>query len=383
MSAKTQRLKQRADGRDACRYNDQWFYGETEDEALEAREDYKARERLQIAREAKGTTVYTYAFSWLPVHKASVAKNTYNSYAGYLNRLVDKLGDLPMKDVTPSDIKAVYNSFLGQSESSIRKAKMLYNDLWDGAIEDGIVLTNPCRAKSAQPHHGTEGSHRSLTPEEDSLILSFDDPLRLAVLTMRYAGLRRGEVIALDIDRDVDFGAGVINVREAVHFEGNKAIIGDTKTSAGVREVPLFSVLRRELEGHHGLLTPSRGGVVMSQSAWDNAWTGYINRLERKINGHQKGWRGRTREHKRLIAEGKPLPPWRDISIRPHDLRHSYCTMLRDAGVDMKLAIRWMGHEDEKMILRIYDHVTKTRINAAIANVEARLQNLTTVLTTD
>lgn len=45
--------------------------------------------------------------------------------------------------------------------------------------------------------------------------------------------------------------------------------------------------------------------------------------------------------------------------------------MLRDAGVDMKLAIRWMGHADEKMILRIYDHVTDLRIQSAIRNVNA------------
>ena len=33
---KKQHLKQRADGRYACRYRDQWFYGLTEGEALEA-----------------------------------------------------------------------------------------------------------------------------------------------------------------------------------------------------------------------------------------------------------------------------------------------------------------------------------------------------------
>lgn len=43
--------------------------------------------------------------------------------------------------------------------------------------------------------------------------------------------------------------------------------------------------------------------------------------------------------------------------------------MLRDAGVDLKLAMRWMGHADEKMILRVYDHVSEFRTQQAMADV--------------
>ena len=53
------------------------------------------------------------------------------------------------------------------------------------------------------------------------------------------------------------------------------------------------------------------------------------------------------------------------ISVRCHDLRHSYCTWLRDSGIDMHQAIIWMGHADEKMILRVYDHPGTDRENAA------------------
>ena len=60
---------------------------------------------------------------------------------------------------------------------------------------------------------------------------------------------------------------------------------------------------------------------------------------------------------------------WRPWTVRPHDLRHSFCVMLRDAGVDLKLAIRWMGHADEKMILRIYDHVSAMRIESAVRSM--------------
>lgn len=38
---KAPHLKRRSDGRYACRYQDMWFYGNTENEALRDREDYK------------------------------------------------------------------------------------------------------------------------------------------------------------------------------------------------------------------------------------------------------------------------------------------------------------------------------------------------------
>lgn len=44
--------------------------------------------------------------------------------------------------------------------------------------------------------------------------------------------------------------------------------------------------------------------------------------------------------------------------------------MLRDAGTDLKLAMKWMGHADEKMILKIYDHVTDFRTEQALSTLE-------------
>ena len=112
----------------------------------------------------------------------------------------------------------------------------------------------------------------------------------------------------------------------------------------------------------------------MTEIAFRRAWESWINDLERSLNGgYDRRWYGRTREQKALQARGE-LPPYRTVNIRPHDLRHSYCTMLRDAGVDMKLAILWLGHADEKMVLRVYDHPTASRAQAAVDNLNALLK---------
>ena len=342
---KKQQLSERKDGRYKATYHGIQFMGKTSDEALKKRQEYIDAETRGEILDRAGTTVFTYACNWLPVHKASVAKNTYNSYVNYMNRLIDKIGRMPMKDVTPSDIKSVYNEYLGKSESTIRKARMLYVDLWDCAIEDGIVRSNPCRSKSAKPHKGTSGSHRALSPEEDDIILNCPSEFRNGALLMRYAGLRRGEVMAFNIDKDVDFTAGTITVSRAIHFEGNKGVVGDPKTEAGKRTIPLLDVLRIALQGQHGPVCHLKKASSVTSSAWRHIWGKYVRDLEK-------------------YSKMK-------ILIRPHDLRHSFATTLRDAGVDPKLAIRWMGHSDEKMILRIYDHPGETRVQKAIEGLNS------------
>lgn len=391
--AKQQHLKQRKDGRYCAVYKGKQFMALSEKEALAMRQAYKdAQERGEDPIDT--TTVFEYAYGWLPVHKASVAKNTYKAYKNYLNKLVSVVGEMIMSEVTPSDIKSVYNLFLGQSESTIKKAKMLYVDLWDCAIEDKVCKSNPCRSKGAQPHTGSSGSHRALTEEEDELILNCPADLRKAVLLMRYGGLRRGEVMCFDLDKDIDFEKKIITVSKAIHFEGNQGVEDDPKTDAGKREIPLLDILGNELKDQHGMICPMKKISTMTSSSWRSMWDHYIMQLEAYINGcPQKRWFHLTKEWKETHpdewekylklkkkdpnkAEEYRLKDWKEVTIRPHDLRHSYCTMLRNNGVDIKLAILWMGHADEKMILRIYDHPPQKRVEATVKNLNKSVNHM-------
>jgi integrase len=166
--------------------------------------------------------------------------------------------------------------------------------------------------------------------------------MQLAALVMLFCGLRRGEVLALT---DQDIGESV-TVSRAVYFVGNRPHISAPKTGHSVRSVPVPSVLRPFLADLTGFVAKGSNGSMMTEQAFQRGWESYMTALTK--------------------AAGHP------VSIRPHDLRHTYCTMLRDAGVDIHQAIIWMGHADEKLILRIYDHPgyereeqAKTALNSA------------------
>jgi integrase len=328
---KKQVLKARKDGRYCCKYKGIQFMGNSSDEALAARDEYKRRE-AEGQRIGQHVTLGAYAAEWLPVHKAGVKQTTYNGYVSILEAVIAPAAAVPLDQLSTDDIARLYSRLNGKSASYIHKAKNLLTAILDSATDAGYMRKNPCRAQSVKPPKGTKGTHRAITDEEKRLILSTPHRMQLAALFMLFCGLRRGEALAVEAS---DISGDMLTVSRAVAFVGNRPVVSTPKTEAGIRSVPVPPILRPFLSDLKGFAVTSANGSIMSETAFQRGWKSFLHALS--------------------IAAGHP------VSIRAHDLRHTYCTMLRDAGVDIHQAIIWMGHADEKMILRIYDHPGRTR----------------------
>ena len=372
---KKQKLKKRPDGRYACRYHGQWFYSTDHDDCLRQREQYKAQQRqgVRIAY-----FVREYAEKWLDRSCPNISPSTRKGYFSHLQTLINAIGHLPLADVKPSDIKCIYSThYKGLSNSYIKAAKQLFCALFDSAVADGLIQANPARDKTAKPHKGKTGGHRSITKQERQWIesLCINHRAHPVAMAMLYAGLRPQEAKALDIDRDVDFKRETITVRNTAHIDpenGQKyAISAQGKTERANRRIPLLPPLKRALQGKHGALCASAHGEQISRTTWRVLWNSYVNQMEKEINGVQRRWYGRTKEHKAILAAGGELPPWVSFTVTPYDLRHSFATMCRDAKppIELHTVIAWMGHSDAKMILHIYDSVTNERDEAEAARL--------------
>ena len=360
---KRQRLKRRADGYYVCRYKDQWFYSMDEDEALEMRKEYKRLEKLQLT---SIPTVKEYAEKWIDRAYPSVAKTTKAQLRIHLKKLTDAIGEKLLTEVKPSYIKDIYSTkYIGLSNSYIGAAKQLYCAMFDAAVADRYISLNPARDKTAKPHRGTVGSHRQITSQEREWIetLCTDHRAWPAVMTMLYAGIRPQEVKAVKIERDVDEKAETITLHESAHIEDSNhyKLTKEGKTDKAMRTIPLFPPLKKALSGRKGYLITSAKGEKVTIQAWKSAWESYVVCMETAINGMQKRWYGRTKEHKKILDDGGKLPPWIEFTVVPYDLRHSFCCMCRDNRVEIKTCIRWMGHADAKMILKIYDEASDDR----------------------
>lgn len=370
---KKERLKVRKDGRYKCKWHGIQFYGSTPEEAFAARDEYIQNQEKGFKRQ----TVSDYALPWLRRSFPEVADSTYTGLAIHLQHMIDEIGDKQIANIVPSDIKDIYsNQYKGCSTSYLKSAKQLFSSLFDSAVADGMIHFNPARDKTAKPQKGSQPKTRPITDQEREWILTLctDHRCYPAVMTMLYAGLRPQEAKAVTIEKDVDFKNHIITLHEFAHNNGQKYdFTGEGKTDKANRQIPLFPPLEQALKGKKGYLIASAHGERVTHTTWRVAWNSYKAAMERAINGMPKRWYGRTREHKKLIEQEKPLPEWKSFDIVPYDLRHSFCVMCRDAGVEINTCRRWMGHADAKMILKVYDSVSEDRSTEERKKIENRL----------
>lgn len=375
--------KPQANGMYRYWYKGKQFWGKTDAEAKQKRDEYKYECEHGIERPEQ-ITVIDLADKWLQT-KAGIDRRTYNQYVTVMEKMTGILGDKLVSAVTPADIKKVWKQYDGLSQSYINKGKFLYKSLFQYAIDNRYCVTNPMMAESSKPHRGTKGTHRCLTKTEQMLVETVPHRVHNGAMFMMKAGLRRGELLAL---QKADIHDDRIWVTKAVKFINNRPVIGDTKNESSERSVPLFAALKPLADDINGYVLPDENGLLCSETAFNRAWESYMTDLSAHLNGCQKRWWHLTKEWKqthpkeyqhyldlkeqdrKAEAEEYRLQGWVDVSFKPHDLRHTFVTTCRDKGIDIKVCIDWCGHSSERMILEIYDHPSEFRENNAISMMD-------------
>lgn len=363
------KLTKRNDGRFKVNYGTKQFYGKTKAEALKKRDEYVASESIGLNLDYAEMTFLDYGLNWLSVYRAECGVSQQKQYAKMVDFTASALRNKPMRNITVTDMQGVCNRLSVYSASHVAKYMSMIRGIFRTAVAEGALIRNPMELVKRPKCKKTEG-HRALEPWERDLVTSTyaDHDFGLCAMVMLYAGLRRGEALYIDVDRDVDFQKMTITVRGAVSFaEGNQPQLTDGKTDAAQRTIPLVPPLADALRGHHGLLCTKADGSLMTQAAFDRKYDSYITFLETRLNGCHKRWYGKTKAHKALHEAGEELPRWKDITIRCHDFRVDFCTRCYYAGIPLKTLQSWMGHSDAQMILQIYSKLTKEQeINDAI-----------------
>lgn len=151
---------------------------------------------------------------------------------------------------------------------------------------------------------------------------------RAMILTAAYSGLRQGELLALEWD-DLELDDSRVHVRRSVDVDRT------TKAPKTFRErsARLLKPGTKALRAWQAEAAPSR--LVFPN--------------ERGAIIHRSNWNRRVWTPARTAA-GLP-------TIRFHDLRHTYVSMLLRDGVDPVRVARWAGHSTPRMTWDVYAHV--------------------------
>lgn len=170
----------------------------------------------------------------------------------------------------------------------------------------------------------------------------------LAAMLLLYSGLRRSEATALTW-ADIDLDDATITVNKGYDFRAKKVKI--TKTPAGVRVVSIPKVLvdylRTQQDGCFYVLHNHKG-QQMTEQGWKRLWESYMRDLNVKY-----GYDGQQNKNR---PGGLPM---RIDAFTPHQLRHTFCTLMYFAGVDVMTARDQMGHKDISVTLGIYTALDK------------------------
>ena len=150
------------------------------------------------------------------------------------------------------------------------------------------------------------------------------------VSLLAYTGLRFGELVGSRVE-DVDLGPRRIRVRRSITQVGGKLVEGNPKSAAGRRSIPIP-------ERVMPILSARVTGRLPGQPAITSP-TGSLLGLE--------NWKRATRWRNAIVEIGRP-------SLRVHDLRHTYASLARRAGADLRRLQKTMGHASITVTAHIY-----------------------------
>lgn len=304
----------------------------------------------------KHTTVYKYALQWLQAEKQNKSASTYNGYHNIIQNHLGNLADMELLQVKRSDVLIAIAALEGHYDLQ-RRLRMTLNQIFESAIDDGMLYKNVCRNIPIGKKPKT--AQRNFTELEKQAILTadLDEREEIFVLLLYYTGMRCGEILALD-HTCINFHTGSIHVQAAVSLQKNQPIIKSPKTEAGNRYISILTPLQKKLHTYVTNLKKNGGYYLFAGPAGEPFSKTIYRRFWKKIRNKIQD------RYERISSTGTASAGTTGITVvfdydgmTPHRFRHNFATMLHDAGVDAKEAQIILGHSDVRVTLDIYTHL--------------------------
>ena len=326
----------RADGRYQGYWHEPSAKGKGKRHYIYDRDPKRLFERIQ-AKENETPAPLTFEAAldaWEAKHRERCGNKTAETYKAPIQRVRDQFAGMDAEEVTAQDVQAFLADLgkKGYAKRTVQMHRDILNMVFNNAIVENGLRYNPCTAVSMP--RNLPSSTRELPKDEaiEAVKAGKDTPFGLFAMICLYAGLRRGEVLALRYE-DIDRNAGLIHVTKSVEYVSNNAHIKAPKTKAGVRDVPLLAPLAEAIpKDGSGYIFPREDGKPLSKTQYRKRWLRYCAAIGYDITAHQ--------------------------------LRHGYATILYEAGIPDKDAQELLGHSDITLTRNVYTHIRQSQKEA-------------------
>lgn len=281
------------------------------------------------------------------------------------------IGDIPMEDITHTDVQNMINQLdkQGYSYSSIVKAKQCVNGTFRKYRVEFHYLIDPCENIILPKKKKKDQADIKYFDKEQRQLIK-EGALRkhktgqsvyrmgCLIVVLMYTGMRVGELLGLkwenvnfdDKTIKVDRTASQITVDENGNIHYNQTIKDRTKTQSAYRFVPMNNETVKALKiaqsvtGNCEYICTTKNGKLMTESN--------IYRMLQNIQLYMG------------IAESK------QDCLGVHALRHTFASMMFQNNCPVKIVSEILGHADTKVTENTYIHLIDEQKAKAIENID-------------
>jgi integrase len=243
------------------------------------------------------------------------------------------------------------------------------SSILDMAVREKYITENPCRSKSITP---PKVPKKVLIPWAKSKVDAIHEALpkrsKIVIPLGAGLGLRRGEMLAVDVGEDLDRDEGVLHVQRQIRRLSDGAVVFSLPKHDRTRSVPVADYVLKSIDAYVEAFPPISvtlpwkfadgplvtAHVLMSRED-KKTWYGELF--------HATVWRGAFR---------KAGIPMRRRIDGEHQLRHFYASVQLANLVSIRELADYLGHGDPALTLRTYTHLmpsSHARSRAAIDGV--------------
>lgn len=352
---------QRKDGTYQYRYTDQMkirrtFYARTlEDLRRKEKKIQKAIDNRLDYTEGM-INVLTLVDRYLAT-KQGVRQNTKVGYRFVTNLLKkEEFCYRQIMDIRMSDAKAwmikLHND--GYHYSTLCTIKGVVGPAFQMAVEEDILTKNPFSFGVTKVVPNDSVTRIALDPEQLKCWMDFiwnDNIYRRyydEFVVLLGTGMRISEFCGLT-KKDLDFENRRIRVeRQLLRDRQSNYVIEKPKTKSGSRFIPMTDAVYEALRN----IVDKRPKVKVEYTV--NGVGGFLTLdkdLKPKVALHYEKYCFWAMEKYKKHFPDKPLPV-----ITPHVFRHTFCTDMANAGLDIKSLQYVMGHSDANVTMNVYTH---------------------------
>lgn len=332
----------------------QSIYGRTLSELRELEKDLEHDLWDGIDPNGGNITVFEYVQKYIKT-KRNFKNNTLRNYNSVIRQIgKSDFGKLKIKDVKLSTAKLFYLDLhdKGLKRNTIACYHNVLHPAFEMAVDDDLIRKNPFKFELSNLLKDDTNKRNALTADEEALFLNYlqeygNINYYQEIVILLGTGLRVSELYGLTLS-DIDMKNKVIHVTHQLCRTSDKPyFITDTKTKCGVRSIPMSDKV------YNAFVYIINNRKTPQIEMFVDGYTGFLfldTFGNPKVAMNLEGFI-RSVRNKYLKTYNTELPP-----ITPHVLRHTFCTKMQKAGMDVKSLQYLMGHSDVNVTLNVYAH---------------------------